>query len=91
MEILQARRDAWVGLIDGQPIGTISLLEQDDLPSPHRGWVADFVVAPAWRYQGYGSQLLSAAIQTARSFRRDAIFLTPLTKKLFISIAAGKP
>lgn len=55
---LETRDHTVVAFLDGVAIGTISLVDKDDLPTDLVGWIGDFVVAGNKRGQGYGTQLL---------------------------------
>lgn len=48
-----------VGMLDGEPIGSISAVRYGG----HFGFIGFYIVAPAWRQQGYGLQLWHAAMQ----------------------------
>ncbi|MEJ2348720.1 MAG: GNAT family N-acetyltransferase [Anaerolineales bacterium] len=56
------RSGVLVALLDGKPVGYISLMQNI---SPLTSWVTDLVVAPNLRRQGIGSALLLAAQEWA--------------------------
>ncbi len=56
-----------VALVDGQLVGTVNLIENDDSKRTHlRPWLAAMVVAKAFRGQGIGTQLVRALLAEAR-------------------------
>jgi predicted N-acetyltransferase YhbS len=58
---------ALVALHEGQPIGAINLVDNDDEDRPEWfPWLAGLVVAEPWRGRGVGSALVRALIQDAR-------------------------
>ena len=64
---------AWV---DQQPVGTISLIENDDSDRPHlRPWLAALYVDPPFRRIGVGSRLVNGLKQRAASMGIEAMFL----------------
>ncbi len=56
-----------IALVDGQLVGTVNLIENDDSKRTHlRPWLAAMVVAKAFRGQGIGTQLVRALLAEAR-------------------------
>ena len=56
-----------IALVDGQLVGTVNLIENDDSKRMHlRPWLAAMVVAQKVRGQGIGTQLVRALLVEAR-------------------------
>ena len=56
-----------IALVDGQLVGTVNLIENDDSKRTHlRPWLAAMVVAKEFRGQGIGTQLVRALLVEAR-------------------------
>ena len=56
-----------IALADGQLVGTVNLIENDDSKRTHlRPWLAAMVVAKAFRGQGIGTQLVHALLAEAQ-------------------------
>jgi len=76
----QGKRDAIpVGLIafvDGEPAGTVSLLEKDlDECGDLRPWLAGLLVFPKYRTVGAGRALIERLIQVADEIGESELFL----------------
>jgi predicted N-acetyltransferase YhbS len=56
-----------IALVDGQLVGTVNLIENDDSKRTHlRPWLAAMVVAKEFRGQGIGTQLVRALLVQAQ-------------------------
>ncbi len=56
-----------IALVDGQLVGTVNLIENDDSKRTHlRPWLAAMVVEKHFRGQGIGTQLVQALLVEAR-------------------------
>ena len=56
-----------VALQQGQPVGVVNLVHNDDEDHAHwHPWLAGMVVAPGWRGQGMGSALVLELLEQAR-------------------------
>jgi len=56
-----------VAVHEGQPIGVVNLVDNDDDDhTDWRPWLAGMVVAAPWRSQGVGSALVRALLQQSR-------------------------
>jgi predicted N-acetyltransferase YhbS len=56
-----------IALVDGQLVGTVNLIENDDSKRTHlRPWLAAMVVAKEFRGQGIGTQLVRALLVEAQ-------------------------
>ncbi len=56
-----------IALVDGQLVGTVNLIENDDSKRTHlRPWLAAMVVAKEFRGQGIGAQLVRALLAEAQ-------------------------
>ena len=65
-----------VALHDGQVIGVVNLVDNDDEQHPHwRPWLAGMVVAEPWRAKGVGSALVLALLARARELRYPRVYL----------------
>jgi predicted N-acetyltransferase YhbS len=62
---------------DMEPVGTITLIENDDLPDATEPgpWLAALYVAPEYRKQGVGHVLVDMVTSTARSLGHEEIYL----------------
>lgn len=65
-----------LALVDGQPAGTVNLIENDDHARPNlRPWLAALVVLPEHRRHGIGSGLVCRLIEEAKSLHLPEVFL----------------
>jgi GNAT superfamily N-acetyltransferase len=66
-----------VALVDGEPAGTVSLVEKDHgvEQRPETPWVAAVFTHPAYRGQGIGTALMAEAEVVARRMGLHAIYL----------------
>jgi predicted N-acetyltransferase YhbS len=59
-----------VAMNDGEPIGAVNLVDNDESSHRHwRPWVAGVVVAQPWRRRGVGTTLMQALLCEARRLR----------------------
>ena len=66
----------FVALIDGQPVGAISLVENDVSERAElTPWLSSLYVLPAQRGQGIGSRLLEGAFTRAKLQNAEAVYL----------------
>lgn len=82
---LQARYDryepgaelVWVIEIDGQCVGSIALVGEDDLEdfTNCTPWMAAFVIDPALRHQGVGRKVVSIFEEQVRALGIEHLFL----------------
>jgi predicted N-acetyltransferase YhbS len=64
-----------IALADGQLVGTVNLIENDDSSRPHlRPWLAALVVAKEFRGQGIGTQLVRALLVEAQRLRFSTVY-----------------
>ena len=76
------RRLAWIGFVDGTPVGMLSLLEFRRMPRPGRldsrwGYISNVFVLAAHRNHGLGRELLDAALAMARQRDYARLVLSP--------------
>jgi putative acetyltransferase len=65
-----------LALIDGEPVGTVNLIENDDDQRTHlRPWLAALVVIPGYRGRGIGSQLVRELAGHAASLGYSSVYL----------------
>ncbi|MEY2688709.1 MAG: hypothetical protein RL375_2907 [Pseudomonadota bacterium] len=77
---LAARPDAvplcLVALHEGQPVGVVNLVENDDdVHVDWTPWLAGLVVAEAWRGRGVGSALVTRLLHEARRLGIERVHL----------------
>lgn len=78
-----------VAVDDGELIGSVSLLEDDDLPGwSHFGpWLASLYVRADCRGRGYGKMLVAAAVAAARRQDIETLYLfTPGQRDFYTSL-----
>jgi predicted N-acetyltransferase YhbS len=64
-----------LALADGQPVGAINLVENDDEQHPEWApWLAGLVVAQPWRGQGVGSVLVNTLLEQARRLGFERVY-----------------
>jgi predicted N-acetyltransferase YhbS len=64
-----------VALHEGQVIGVVNLVDNDDEQHPQwHPWLAGMVVAEPWRGQGAGSALVLALLHRARELRYPCVY-----------------
>jgi predicted N-acetyltransferase YhbS len=64
-----------IARVDGQLVGTVNLIENDDSKRTHlRPWLAAMVVAKAFRGQGIGSQLVRALLAEAERLAFPVVY-----------------
>ena len=65
-----------LALIDGLPVGTVNLIDNDDEERTHlKPWLAALYVIPEARAQGVGSALVSVCINDAKRLGFHELFL----------------
>jgi RimJ/RimL family protein N-acetyltransferase len=65
-----------LALVDGQPVGTVNLVENDDDERPHlRPWLAALLVIPEFRRRGIGSRLVRELQHQAARLNVPTMFL----------------
>jgi ribosomal-protein-alanine N-acetyltransferase len=65
-----------LALVDGQPAGTINLVENDDEERPHlRPWLAALLVVPEFRRRGIGARLVRELQQQAARLSISTMYL----------------
>ncbi len=73
-----------VALIDGAPVGTVSLrAEQVPERREWTPWLAGLYVEPGQRGRGLGGELVAAAEQAARQLGFEAMFLVAYDREAF--------
>jgi predicted N-acetyltransferase YhbS len=66
---------AYVALAEGEMVGTINLIDNDDERRPHLWpWLAALAVVPAWRSRGVGSELVNALLQAAAALDINTVY-----------------
>ena len=77
----------YLALIDSEVVGAIALVDFDDVEEFRtlKPWVAAFVVNPALRGRGIGSQMLAAIEKQAKAFGIRELYLWTEDKKDFYS------
>lgn len=64
-----------VALVDGQPVGTVNLIDNDDAKRPHlHPWLAAMVVLEPWRGRGIGTRLVEALLAEARRLGFERLY-----------------
>ena len=64
-----------VALVQGQPVGTVNLVDNDDEHHPEwHPWLAGMVVDRAWRGQGVGSALVRKLLNEARRLGIERVY-----------------
>jgi predicted N-acetyltransferase YhbS len=64
-----------IALIDGELVGTVNLIENDDANRKHlRPWLAAMVVRAEYRGQGIGTALVKALLAQARAINISTIY-----------------
>lgn len=67
---------ALIGLADGQPAGSVFLVESDlDTHTHLKPWLAGLLVLPEFRRHGLGEQLIAALVAEARALGHDRLYL----------------
>jgi len=65
-----------LALLDGEPAGTVNLIESDSPRHPHlHPWLAALFVCPAHRRQGVGGALFRALVWNAKRLGFTEVFL----------------
>lgn len=66
-----------VALVDDRPVGTASLIDDDELPGATEPgpWVAAVFVEPGSRHRGAGAALVAEAVRRGHAMGFDEIFL----------------
>ncbi|HEX2905782.1 MAG TPA: GNAT family N-acetyltransferase [Phototrophicaceae bacterium] len=73
-----------VAMADEQPVGTVSLIENDVKEKPDlRPWLAALYVLPEYRQQGVGSQLVSAVCAAAQRLGERTLYLSAVEEVNF--------
>jgi GNAT superfamily N-acetyltransferase len=73
-----------IAFLDGQPAGTASIYVHDLEVRPDlTPWLAAVYVAPPYRKQGIGSELVKAVESTAQKLRIDRLYLFTPDQELF--------
>jgi GNAT superfamily N-acetyltransferase len=71
---------ALIGLVDGQPAGSVFLIESDLDTHPHlTPWLAGLFVLPEFRRHGLGDRLLAALTTEAGALGYDRLYLYTAT------------
>ena len=75
-------RLAWIGFVDGVPVGMLNLLEYRRMPRPDRldsrwGYISNVFVLREYRNDGLGRRLLDAALAAARERHYVRLVLSP--------------
>ncbi len=64
-----------IALVDGELVGTVNLIENDDSTRTHlRPWLAAMVVTKEFRGQGIGTQLVRALLAEAQRLGFAAVY-----------------
>lgn len=62
-------------VIDGKIVGTVAIVERDDLDDDRSPWIAAMIVDPEARGRGIGSALLATALRRCSECGFDRVFL----------------
>lgn len=73
---------AYVALDDGNLVGSFSLQWTDGVRPDLSPWLGDLVIAPAYRCQGIGKQLVNFAVQKTKAFGFFKLYLFTFDKRL---------
>ncbi len=61
--------------VDGQPVGTVNLIDNDDAKRAHlHPWLAAMVVLEPWRGRGIGTRLVQALLIEARRHGLERLY-----------------
>jgi predicted N-acetyltransferase YhbS len=64
-----------VALVDGQPVGTVNLIDNDDEKRAHlHPWLAAMVVLEPWRGRGIGTRLVQALLVEAQRLGLERLY-----------------
>ncbi|KJS20779.1 MAG: hypothetical protein VR72_13475 [Clostridiaceae bacterium BRH_c20a] len=77
----------FLALLDGCPVGTVSLVKDDNLEEfgVYTPWISALYVAPKYRGNGVAAKLLKEAGDTAKSLGFNKIYLhTPNAKEYYL-------
>jgi N-acetylglutamate synthase-like GNAT family acetyltransferase len=73
-----------IALDHNKLIGTVSLIEEDGIPSELTPWLASLYVLPEYRNQGIGGELIHAIIERAERMGFAKIYLLTFEPSLTI-------
>jgi len=75
----------FIALVQGEPVGSISLLARDmDIDEPWGPWLANFYVRPGYRRGGIGRKLIEQLLAHGRRNGIEGLCLfTPHTRKYY--------
>ena len=75
---------ALIGLVDGQPAGSVFLADRDLETHAHLApWLAGLFVLPQFRRRGLGEQLVTALVEQARALGHDRLHLYTMTSGFY--------
>lgn len=75
---------ALIGLVDGQPAGSVFLVDSDlDTHTHLKPWLAGLLVLPEFRRRGLGEQLVAALVAEARDLGYDRLHLYTATPDFY--------
>jgi predicted N-acetyltransferase YhbS len=78
-----------LALADGQPAGTVNLVENDNEQRPQlRPWLAALLVVPGFRKHGIGSALTRAIVEEAKRLGFSELFLGTDMPDFYIRLGA---
>ncbi len=78
-----------VALVDGEPVGTVNLIENDDETRPQlRPWLAALIVRPAFRRRGVGSALVRELLRQADRLGEREVFLGTDNPGFYVRLGA---
>ena len=78
------RQAALIGLVDGQPAGSVFLVERDLESHPHlTPWLAGLYVLPQFRRRGLGQQLVEALVAEAGALGHGRLHLYTMTSAFY--------
>jgi GNAT superfamily N-acetyltransferase len=71
---------AWVALLDGRPVGSVKLIEQDMATRPELSpWLSSLYVVEEHRGEGIASKLIDVCEEAARALGHETIYLYTTT------------
>lgn len=72
----------YVALVEDQPIGMVSLRDNDGVRSDLSPWLGSLIVHPSYRSQGIGNMLINVVKQRAFEMNFNQLYLLTLDKTI---------
>ena len=90
----RSRRIIWLAVADGRPVGMMNLAIFERMPRPgrppsHWGYLGNAFVLAAYRNQGIGGRLISAALGYADEHGFARVVLSPTERSILFYERAG--